>query len=692
MTVLRPSIAALLLAAACAPAATPGPAGSPAPAAAARAQASDPAVAARLLHLEDRREYDAAALESAAASARPADRRRAALAAGRIRDRRAVPLLGRMLADADSGVAATAAFALGLVGDSTAVPLLVPLVSVDRVASTPTVVGEGALALGKLRGAQARAAVEGFLRAAPRTGPGVREAVSLALLSVYRFPRPADPAPILPWLESEDTALRWRAAYALTRRPDPRGTAALFPYANDPDPLVRSFAVRALGAPLADSAGVGQARALPVLLAATRDTSHVVSVSAIRTLGTYSAPEALAELERLLGHADPYLAITAAESLGRLAGRAPGSAGALRTTALNTAAPVALRTAAIAALAEVARAQAREAAASLAREPGWRIRAAAARTYAEVRDVQSLAQLARDPEGRVASAAIEAAVGVAGDTAVAPIRNLLIESLGARDVIQRTNALTGLAALADPSTLPLLLDAYDRARADSMNDAALAAVNALATLAKKDASAANSFFARFPRSDDYLVRQLAAAAFGDSVTARAWGPALPVEGKQPAEYARLLATYATPEEQGAARRRARIVTSRGTVEVELFGADAPGTVDNFLTLARRGYFNGQEWPRVVPNFVIQGGDPRGDTSGGPGYAIRDEINRQLYGTGTLGMALSGPDTGGSQWFITHSPQPHLDGTYTVFGRVTGGMEVVNRIVPGDRILRIEEVK
>jgi peptidyl-prolyl cis-trans isomerase B (cyclophilin B) len=126
--------------------------------------------------------------------------------------------------------------------------------------------------------------------------------------------------------------------------------------------------------------------------------------------------------------------------------------------------------------------------------------------------------------------------------------------------------------------------------------------------------------------------------------------------------------------------------------VELFGTDAPGTVDNFLTLARAGYFNGQEWPRVVPNFVIQGGDPRGDTSGGPGYAIRDEINRHLYGAGTLGMALSGPDTGGSQWFITHSPQPHLDGTYTVFGQVVGGMEVVHRVLPGDRILRIEEVK
>ena len=130
----------------------------------------------------------------------------------------------------------------------------------------------------------------------------------------------------------------------------------------------------------------------------------------------------------------------------------------------------------------------------------------------------------------------------------------------------------------------------------------------------------------------------------------------------------------------------------GTIELELFADDAPITVENFLSLARRGYFDAHEWPRVVPNFVIQDGDPRGDTNGGPGYSIRDEIDRHPYLDGTLGMALSGPDTGGSQWFVTHSPQPHLDGTYTVFGRAVRGMEVANRIVPGDRIIRVEEVR
>ena len=116
------------------------------------------------------------------------------------------------------------------------------------------------------------------------------------------------------------------------------------------------------------------------------------------------------------------------------------------------------------------------------------------------------------------------------------------------------------------------------------------------------------------------------------------------------------------------------------------------TVDNFLQLAKSGFFNGLSFIRVVPNFVIQGGDPRGDQNGSPGYQIRDEINQRIYQTGTLGMALSGKDTGGSQFFITHSPQPHLDGGYTVFGQVVEGMEVVNRIARGDKIESVEIVE
>jgi cyclophilin family peptidyl-prolyl cis-trans isomerase len=130
---------------------------------------------------------------------------------------------------------------------------------------------------------------------------------------------------------------------------------------------------------------------------------------------------------------------------------------------------------------------------------------------------------------------------------------------------------------------------------------------------------------------------------------------------------------------------ARLETNRGTVVLELLGNEAPGTVANFVTLARNGYYNGLTFHRVVPDFVVQGGDPRGDGWGGPGYTIRCEYNPLRYTRGTVGMALSGKDTGGSQFFITHSDQPHLDGRYTIFGRVSEGMDIVDTIQVGDVI-------
>jgi len=136
--------------------------------------------------------------------------------------------------------------------------------------------------------------------------------------------------------------------------------------------------------------------------------------------------------------------------------------------------------------------------------------------------------------------------------------------------------------------------------------------------------------------------------------------------------------------------RAILNTEKGTFTIELLPEDAPLTVDNFIKLARSNYFDGLEVHRVVPNFVMQDGDPRGDGNGGPGWSIRCEINMVPYERGVVGMALSGKDTGGSQWFVTHSPQPHLDGGYTVFGRVNeSGMKVVDNIVRGDKIVTVK---
>ena len=133
---------------------------------------------------------------------------------------------------------------------------------------------------------------------------------------------------------------------------------------------------------------------------------------------------------------------------------------------------------------------------------------------------------------------------------------------------------------------------------------------------------------------------------------------------------------------------ATVATTRGSFEIELLSREAPMTVESFASLARKGFFDGTTIHRVVPDFVVQAGDPRGDGTGGPDYALRDELNPLPYLRGRIGMALSGPDTGGSQWFVTLSRQPHLDGAYTVFGEVTAGMDVVERIEQNDRLLSV----
>ena len=128
-------------------------------------------------------------------------------------------------------------------------------------------------------------------------------------------------------------------------------------------------------------------------------------------------------------------------------------------------------------------------------------------------------------------------------------------------------------------------------------------------------------------------------------------------------------------------------TDKGDIRIELFDEDAPNTVKNFIDLIQDGFYDGLNFHRVIPNFVIQGGCPNGTGTGGPGYHIPCEINTQKHLVGSLSMAHAGKDTGGSQFFICHSPQPHLDGVHTVFGQ-TSDTDVVNSIEPGDKIISV----
>ena len=131
-------------------------------------------------------------------------------------------------------------------------------------------------------------------------------------------------------------------------------------------------------------------------------------------------------------------------------------------------------------------------------------------------------------------------------------------------------------------------------------------------------------------------------------------------------------------------------TNKGTIELALSAEHAPKTVNNFVFLARAGYYDGIKFHRVISNFMVQGGDPTGTGSGGPGYKFEDEVrvNPLKHDAKVISMANAGPNTNGSQFFITHSPQAHLNGKHTVFGKVTSGVDVVDAILQGDSMVKV----
>jgi cyclophilin family peptidyl-prolyl cis-trans isomerase len=295
--------------------------------------------------------------------------------------------------------------------------------------------------------------------------------------------------------------------------------------------------------------------------------------------------------------------------------------------------------------------------------------------------------LIRDADARVREAAYAAIAPSAGMPLEDTVHALLMSGLRDPDFYVRATVIGALADRPSAADLPLVMASYNLAAHDSANDARLAALQYAGALWKKDSAsvtpALRAQLAGMPVPADPLER---AAGRRIPLWAR-WGT-LRATPKPLSWYEGVVRTIVMPAAAGKSIS-ATIHTVRGPIRLELFGADAPITVTNFLSLARAGYYRNTRFHRVVPNFVAQDGDPRDDGNGGPGFAIRDEMNRHRYERGAVGMALSGPDTGGSQYFLTHSPQPHLDGHYTVFGRVAQGFDVLDRIVQGDQITRID---
>jgi cyclophilin family peptidyl-prolyl cis-trans isomerase/HEAT repeat protein len=260
--------------------------------------------------------------------------------------------------------------------------------------------------------------------------------------------------------------------------------------------------------------------------------------------------------------------------------------------------------------------------------------------------------------------------------------------------------------LADQPATKENIEALKTAFANSLitdllyNDAQLAILAAIVKLDKTEALSglnlaldAPDFLVR--RQAEQLIRQNDLTKYFPNAESRV-GTVKAYEPKSRTKLGQVLNTktdYIRAVSRKNASVKAVLVTEKGTFTIEFFPEDAPLTVDNFIKLAKSNYFDGLEVHRVVPNFVVQDGDSLGNGSGGPGWSIRCEINLIPYERGVVGMALSGKDTGGSQWFVTHSPQPHLDGGYTVFGHVSEkDMKIVDSIVRGDKILKVRIVE
>ena len=610
-------------------------------------------------------------------------RRRAALALGRVKSAAGVPLLVAALPDTDPDVRAIAAFALGLIGDGSAESALVPLLT----DTSPRVRGRAAEALG-LIGAKGSAPAIGQMVAEYATSAPVAamqpddeaatvapeaEAFKLGLFALVRL-KAYEPMAAAVLANGQAVTVWWPVAYALQRVEDPRAVPALLQLLNTKGRYTRAFAARGLG-PLKDASAIKPLLALidPAATAGLEPT-----VAAIRSLAELGATDAGAVLSRLAGAATthPNVRLEAVAALGTLR----AADGLATVQDLLTDDWPEMRVAAIRAAAALDEDSFTVVVAGMEPDRHWRVRAALAETLgglpAELA-TERVRSMLQDEDKRVIAPALSSLVRLKAND----VGTILVQRLDDPDFVVRATAAREIGRLKPPGGAEALRQAFKTAQSDSAYIGRTAALEALAAYGATEATAT---LAQALEDKDWAVRLRAAellTKLEPANTAAATIAPAPGQPLAPYDDPKLLAPATSPH--------VFIETAYGIIEFELAVLDAPQTSRNFIELARNGFFNGLEVHRVVANFVLQDGDPRGDGEGGPGYTIRDELNERPYLRGTVGMALDEwRDTGGSQFFITHSPQPHLDGKYTAFGHVVNGMDVVDRIKPGDVIQRV----
>ncbi len=611
-------------------------------------------------------------------------RRRAALAIGRVGLAGGVgPLASGLSSDAEPEVRQRCAFALGLLGRREAVRPLQAALSDP----SPLVRGRAAEALGligELPSAPAIGAmVAGYVKAGALASIGADEGgypltpeAEAARLGIYALARLKAYDPLASAVldaAGQPVSRWWPIAYAFRRVGDTRSVPALRAFAEGEGIYTRAFAARGLGV-LKDA---GSVELLQRLAGATA-SMPTVGVEAVRALGEIGDARALGTLTTLLRarglSADVRVEIVRAvgalkriESVDLLLDLVSDRVPSVRAEALT-------------ALAKADPERFIVTLSTLEPDRAWTVRAALATAIADLpleTAAPLLESMMRDAEAKVHPAVLAALAKRKTPRAGA----LALEALKAGDPVVRGAAAAAVAELKPAGAVEALNAALAASRDDKPYGARAAIVAALAALGPDVARPAVTAALADP---DWAVRVRARQLMAELDPSRDVAEAI-----RPAPTRFEAAAYASPDLVSPSfSPQVYIDTDKRTVQIELAILDAPLTVRSFTELARAGFFDGTAIHRVVANFVVQDGDPRGDGEGGPGYTIRDEINQQPYLRGAVGMALDWADTGGSQFFITHSPQPHLDGRYTVFGRVISGMDVVDALERGDVIRRV----
>jgi cyclophilin family peptidyl-prolyl cis-trans isomerase/HEAT repeat protein len=606
-----------------------------------------------LLLLADRRVYDPFTVATVQKNdALHAD---LAVALGRVGDDRGRMALQTLLADRRPQVRRSAAFSLGQLADPASSSYLL-----RAVRDSDTETGIWAVA--------ALAALEVDLATVVEAGESLRPGERWQRLLPYLFRFPA--AQIYPVAEQalhlDNSDLRAMAVYALARNPDPRTAPLLRACLTDAHPQVRGWAARALGQ-------VGDSRSGPAIQAMRAAQQLIAN-------GLAAAPASWRPLLlRLFDDPRPGVALTAlASSSAWLLDDELGDALQARLESGSSR----QRQVALQALVRGKDPRARDLSTRFATDPDPHLRASAAEAATWQNDSEILEFLSLDESPLVRVAALAGLLSADGEGTAEQSR----EALSDPDPAVRA---TTAEWLIEHPVVPV----EDLSRAmigpGEREVVELRLFGTRALVARGIAEPLERGLAvqnleTLARVGEYPGRREAAAGLEELNRPR---PSIGPAGTKKSAQAYIQIVKQTESSQSV-----EIHTTYGKMELLLDCPATPMTCLSFLQLARQGYFDGQIFHRVVPDFVVQTGDPRGDGWGGPGYTLRDELNRQPFVRGVVGMASSGPDTAGSQFFVVLSPQPHLDGRYTAFGRVVSGEEILDEIVQGDRLERVVVVR